>query len=368
MHCTEVRGGETVLNAPLTLRREQDALLIPMGLTHKPGLYNASGVLVRDAAYFRGLPEAHFPLEEAVTTFAGSSACFAPDGPCYIFAGHLTGHYGHFLFSMLGRLWSLPKPLPSNVKLVLLNGIHAADLFELDFSRTIFNALGIRLENFANFQEAVRFRQIIIPAPSIEENHQGHPAFADLCHFIGEAVLGGSQAPIDTRPVYLTKQRVSAGVHRISNEESFCAFLERQGVEIISPELLSFRDQIQLWCNRPSISGVSGSMMHTSIFIPHRSYVALNPEPWINSNQAILDKLNGNSAHVLYPKDGYQREKASEGFGHVLRLRNPERAAEDFLNEAKLAWRHGLEESSGSGNRIARRFQRLLEPLRSRSQ
>ena len=338
-----------------------------MGHAHKPGLYDRSGALIRAAAYFRGLPEAHFPLEEEVTTLPGSSAGSAPDGPCYVFAGHLTGHYGHFLFSMLGRLWSLPKPLPSNVKLVLLNGVHAPDLFELSFSRSIFDALGIRLENFASFQEPVRFREIIVPGPAVEENHQGHPAFADLCHFIGDAVLGEAEEAINAQPVYLTKQRISSGVHRISNEDAFCASLERGGVEIVSPELLSFRDQLRLWRNRPAMAGVSGSMMHTSIFVPRRSYVALNPEPWINSNQAILDRLNANSARVFYPKSGYQLEGTSERFGHVLRLRDPERAAKDFLHQAKRFWRRDLQPARGSGDPVARRFGRWLEPLRTRS-
>ena len=286
------------LSTPLAQQCVRDALLIPLGQPYAPGVYDRAGQLVRAAAYFRGLPYAHFPLEDQNTNLGADAVPFAPDGPEYVFAGHLTGHYGHFLFAMLGRLWSLPRPVPRNVQIVLLNGIHARDLFELDFARSIFEALGLTLENFASFREPVRFHELLVPSPAIEES-------------------------------------LSVGVHRISNENALCEILRQRGVEIISPELLSFRAQIELWRTRTTVMGMAGSMMHTSIFVPRRRYAALNPEPWINSNQVILDKINENVAVVLHPREGCAREVPSGGFDNIVRLPDPMGAALDLLHEAQ---------------------------------
>lgn len=318
-----------------------------MGLAVKPGLYGADGRLVRAAAYFRGLPQPHFPLEDEAAPPLPTAPTRAPLGPRYIFAGHLTGHFGHFLFSVLGRLWSLPRPLPQDVRLVLLNGVNAPELFELEFSRAIFQSLGIAPESFAAFREPTVFDEILCPDPAVEENHSGRPVFIELCHAIGRRLLGPEMVTPDPRPVFLSKRRLPAGVHKVVNEEDLCGELEARGFQIISPEQLALREQVRLWASRPVVAGMSGSMLHTGVFAPGRRYLALNPERWINSNQAILDRLNGVRGRTLYPRRGYLPEPAP-GFAHGLRLPSPAAAAAQIAREAdrlrdaparRLPWR-----------------------------
>ena len=128
-----------------------------MGQSEKPGIYDAEGKLLRPAAYFRGLPTPHFPLEGNVTTVDRKSLELAPLSCRYYYAGHLTGHYGHFLFSVISRLWALPRPIPEDLKLVLLNGGNAQEIFELDFAREIFSALGESLKTITVFSNASNF-------------------------------------------------------------------------------------------------------------------------------------------------------------------------------------------------------------------
>ena len=364
--CREIKGGDTLVQGPLATKVERDALLIPLGHVHKAGVYGRDGALVRGAAYFRGLPEPHFPLEGETASLPLQEVAYAPDGPAYMFVGHLTGHYGHFLFALLSRLWALPKPVPADLRLVVLNGAHVDDLFEADFSHTIFRTLGLTRESFADFREPVRFREMLIPEPAVEENHLGHPAFAELCHAIGRAVLGGAAPQTSQRPVYLTKQRLPSGVHRIANEDVFCAELQRRGVEIVSPERLSFSDQVALWASRPLVMGTAGSMMHTSIFVPGRTYLALNPEGWVNSNQAILDRLNGNRGWSLYPAEGYVREEPAPGFAIGQRLVDPVRTAREFLREARRVRRGRPPGDPARGDPIRAGARRVLQSIRVR--
>jgi hypothetical protein len=201
----------------------------------------------------------------------------------------------------------------------------------------------------------VRFRTIEVPAAGMEENHQGHASFVDFCHSLGRTLIGDLPAAPEDRFAYLSKRRLTSGVHRIVNEEEFCEALETLGVEIISPETLSMQDQVGLWRDRPVMAGLSGSMLHTSLFVPNRTYVALNPEPWINSNQAIIDSINGNRTRTLFPKDGYLSAPGTENFAHSLFLRHPKKVAgrfHDALLEAKRRSR------SGHASALARLFAR----------
>lgn len=303
------------------------------------GLYWPGQEIFRPAAYFRGSPTPSFPLETALTTIPRASVPFAPDGFRYVYAGQLSEHYGHFLFTMLSRLWALPQPLPDDLRLVMPNAAHASDLFQHEFARALFAALGITLEHFAVYREPVRFRTLEVPSPAIEENHLGHRMFATMCHRIGRRLLDGSRLESNDRLVFLTKMHLRRGVHHIVNEGEFCNELERRGVQIVSPETLPFADQLALWAERPIVGGIFGSMMHTSVFFPRRTYVALNPEVWINSNQVILDRINDNVAHVVYPREGYYKRAGSGGFGWDLSLKNPARAAKAFFNVLQNARR-----------------------------
>ena len=78
VRCREVRGGATVNAGPLACERLSDALLVPLGCNSPAGLYNREGRIVRRAAYFRGLPSPHFPLEAETTTLSADEAPLAP--------------------------------------------------------------------------------------------------------------------------------------------------------------------------------------------------------------------------------------------------------------------------------------------------
>ena len=228
---------------------------------------------------------------------------------------------------MLSRLWALPRPVPPDLRIVLLASGDVEEPFRHEFSATVLRALGLSPENFATLKEPVRFESILVPAPGLEENHEGHLAFADFCHDLGARILERPPSPDRTRPVFLTKRLVQGGVHAILNEDVVCAALEKRGVSIVAPERLTLRDQIALWAESPVVSGVFGSALHSSLFAKGRSYIALNPERWINSNQIIIDRINQNMGTILYPDDDYLNDGPAGGAGHRLRLKDPQGAA-----------------------------------------
>jgi hypothetical protein len=327
--CDVVRGECAIDHRPLRVPIIADALVIPMNRPRKPGVFGADGRLVPEASYRRGLPTLHLPLEDEHALCFGPHADVASSTFRYVYVGHLTGHYGHFLFSVLPRLWDLPRPIPTDIRLIALNGFRADELFRLDFARAILGSMGIGPDAFLPIRRPTIFPSLAVPEAAIEENIGGHPAFAHLCRWIGERLPQQPSAQAG-RPIYLTKAQLGAGIFRIVNEDRLCEALARQGFEIIAPETLPFAEQVALWRREAPLAATFGSALHTSIFASGRHYTALNPQPWINSNQIIIDRLNGNEAVFLHPSNGLETVPEQDGFDHTLRFTDPEHIATDL--------------------------------------
>lgn len=327
----EIRGGCEIRTDPPQVVVVHDVMMRPMGRVRPAGVYDASGLLVLPAAYRRGVPTLHYPIEEKRTVWDRRNATAAPPGFRYLFCGHVAGHYGHFLFALVARLWAVPRPVPDDLRIVLLNGAIMDAIFAFEFARSILASLGLRPEHFARFTTPTLFDTLAIAEPAIEENLCGHALFAETCHRVGRALRAEGKG--SDRPVYLTKRDLTEGVSRFTNEAAFCDELERRGVEIVSPERLPFAEQVRLWRDRRAVGGAFGSILHTSVFIPRRRYVALNTEGRINSCQAIIDRLNGNDGITLHPLDGYVDEGESPAFRWNFRLLDPVGAAADFHRE-----------------------------------
>ena len=97
------------------------------------------------------------------------------------------------------------------------------------------------------FPQGAHFNRIKVAAQSFEENNLGHPAFARLCHRIGEILTTNLPSAPTRRPLYLSKHKATHGVSRILNEEDLMRDLELLGVDILCPETLSLKRQIQIW-------------------------------------------------------------------------------------------------------------------------
>jgi hypothetical protein len=329
--CTDIRGFADILERELAVETHEDVLLVPLGGFGSSGLFDKRGRLIKSAGYFRGSPEIHLPIESETTPLEAETFELADPSPDYFYVGHLTGHYGHFLFAALARLWALRHLRNSRTKFVVLNSHEVEELCRLDFVAKIFDSLGLRPDDLSVFQRPTRIARIAVAEPSVQECIWGHRLYAEMCHQVGRSVTGGlAPAPSDI-PVFISRMRLTSGVHRIVNEGIFCEHLERRGIQIVFPETLPFEQQVQMFLERDCIAGMAGSAMHTSIFAPNRRLFILNHMNWIMANQTIIDRLNDNTAIQLYPAGDIVREGQDGSFQHRWRLLDPARTADELL-------------------------------------
>ena len=145
---------------------------------------------------------------------------------------------------------------------------------------------------------------------------------------------------LDGQPIYFTKQNLTIGVARLTNEAEFTAHLARAGVLIVAPENLGFREQLKLWANHRVLTGYLGSAMHTALFTGGKRVACLNHERQVYSNQIMIDLAAGNTAEYHSLVDNLDPLGAADGFHLNFRMRSPAAAAAAWLGVIARLTRH----------------------------
>lgn len=178
-------------------------------------------------------------------------------------------NYGHFILDGLPRL-------------LAARAIFRDDLFYLFRADTptwvfgICDELGIGAERrvlFDHMTQRVRLAAGIFPAYA----RQGiiHPALATLID------TGGDRRTADR--VFLTRRNLSAlqkSARNCLNEDELADIAANEfGFRAVSPEDLSWREQVSLFRTAEAVAGLVGSALHTSLFADDRLKMA-----WVGFN------------------------------------------------------------------------------------
>ncbi|WP_053078463.1 glycosyltransferase family 61 protein [Methylobacterium tarhaniae] len=257
----------------------------------------------------------------------------APDGT-YLYVGAIHPHYGHFVINTLARFWPLLDIDDRGLRPTLLchgPGL-GADWSATPFIPEILGRLGLSVMDLASFGRPVRIRSLLVPQAALQQDDYAFPVFADLCREIGRGYYAPEEVDADPQPVYLSKTRLTRGVRRFSNEEAVTAVLEREGVRIVHPELLSFPEQVRLFARHRVILGANGSAFHTLLFAPPgRQVIALADRLKLSATYRLIDLITGTQAHYYYPVG--TSSHVGNGFTVNFTFREPAMVAAELLDK-----------------------------------
>ncbi|MFH6786500.1 MULTISPECIES: glycosyltransferase family 61 protein [Methylobacterium] len=295
-------GEARVMPEPPRLRVVENALYLPFVHAGRWGVFDAERRIVEESVDYLG-PERQ--LHNQVTEWPPDAAGPIEDAPeeHYLYLGQLNPHYGHFIVNTLARFWPMLEA-GARPRLLCHGYFGGHDLLaERPFVVEILDRLGLRLADLAVFDRPVRIRRLTVVAPALREMAFVHPVMAALGDAIGRASLAGVPVDAESRPVYLSKARLSDYVQRVENEDAMAEALSRAGIDIVYPETLTFDEQIRLLAQRRTIIASQGSALHTALFAPPgRSMIVLSPSPHVNATYLLIDAVKGHRSRYYHPQ------------------------------------------------------------------
>jgi capsular polysaccharide biosynthesis protein len=334
--CNRFWGRRTIISATPAVEEHWGVLYMPFTsniyFDRDPswGVYDHQGDLIEAAALFRG------PEKKLIGQDWRSNAHAVEEAPddVYIYGGPIIPHFGHFLTASLARLWYFRERPDDETKIL----VHYGDLTNLSqhtYMVDMFDSLGIT-KRLVAFRQPTRIRKLIVPRPAFEEQAFAHRVFADLCHDIGSRLIVHA-APMNDKPAYVTKTKLTRGVGRIRNEGEIVDVMQSAGVDIISPEQLSISDQITLFARRKIVLGTSTSAFHVNVFVTSPSHAfILFPTSVVNTNFLLIDSVNRVRGSYLYPTQYTEQISGEEGFLTQFIVPHPREIAKEMLRMAAL--------------------------------
>lgn len=262
------------------------------------GVFASDGSSIAAAEYRRG--EAGERVSGGASFEETEFDCADPEFS-YVYLGPFMQHYGHFITATLARCWYPFLNISDRTRFVIHSEADIEAIFSYSYAATCFARLGINRKNLVRFTRPTCIAHLICPEPAFEEQHFYRGIFRHVCQSIGIPFNRGDRS---YQPVYLSKQKLPAGVGKIVNEDELVAHLQGLGFLIVYPEMLPLSEQIALFNRHDYVVG-SGSALHTSIFCSNvPRMVSLGVFEKVNSNFALIDRVSGGETKHILPESG----------------------------------------------------------------
>lgn len=275
-----IRGGQLVLTS--------DGMLIPASFNVMDGN--------------KSLPA------DLVTIVCGSPVMKAPppsqtlSGTFYLI-GTVHRHFGHSLLEALTRLWAVKMISPDlfeNLKFL----VYEPDLPV--FASELLRLAGVPLDRVVHASPHDVVEKLIVPDVSMRTHRwiSGHQ------QRVWQLIAEGVPADRPHRKVFLSRRRIAerALANQAVIEEIFAA----SGYEVVAPETLDLKAQIQLARESISLAGCVGSQMYLAAFQrPGAHNVVMAPRNFYLKDDTLIHRANslelevvlGSKVNFSQPKD-----------------------------------------------------------------
>lgn len=203
------------------------------------GVFTADGQFMEDSLPHRGQPA---EVQKAAAYLSG----------IYIYGGCLFGHYGHFIWESLARLYAVRNC--KNYPIIFISPNDKVFNVQKMFCKSIIVQNEIIVVKYPTSVENLIYAQ---PGSSL------HPVFIIDDQLIAMSCLQFSYDTND-RKIWLSRNKLKHG--KITNEEYIENELKKFGYEIIHPETLPFKEQVRLISTSSIVAGCEGSQFFSFLF------------------------------------------------------------------------------------------------------
>jgi capsular polysaccharide biosynthesis protein len=237
---------------PLSVARLPDAVCVDGGiiLTQSSRVYAESFRQLSRMGHRIGLElvgDAKFRLTTVPRTF---SYC---EGKCLLLDGEHFAAYGHFVGEIMTRLW-IARHIDMPSMKIICGKVIAPYLWPL------LEACGIQQEQVVFNEGAIFCEELWVPSQSFLVRQ----SITSAARITWDAVGSHFDRKSGPERIYISRSKIN---HRpLKNEQEVEKLFETHGFQVIHPQQLSIRDQINIFRNAKWLAGCSGSNMFNCCF------------------------------------------------------------------------------------------------------
>ena len=225
----------------------------------------------------------------------GVDASYTPKSIRYndetvIYLGMFRGVWGHCLTDNIKRMWFLKSDLYQ--KYFKGCPLIYIPMYDFDFEtknptfKELIEILGIDCNSLYPIREATRYKNLILPDMSFNFYNNFTDEYVNTIDTIRDFAFK-HRKPLPFSKVYMFHGRNQIGEERIAQ------YFQSKGYVIISPEKLSFKEQLNIFINCDSFASPIGSCAHNSLFLKDNSEVLLIPRAmYITGYQELMNQMH----------------------------------------------------------------------------
>jgi hypothetical protein len=195
-----------------------------------------------------------------------------------------TSNY-HWFFDCLPRLYVLAQAVKEPLTLIA----------NANMPQFQFDTLNFVLKDFAHIyvsyirkHEKWECENFLMPS-FVANNVSGYLP-KEISGFLRDKILQGYRLKEKhpTRKIYISRSRATK--RRVKNEKELLPVLEKYGFEVVFPELLSYREQVQLFYESKVIAGPHGAGFTNTFFAQNPAVLELHPATAVKPHYFLLSK------------------------------------------------------------------------------
>lgn len=214
-----------------------------------------------------------------------------------VFFGPFIKHWGHFICDEISRLWyMLDNPKKYRIAYCGFSFYYGPSYIAGNYLELL-ELLGIESSQLINIQKPTRFKKIIIPDFSFAAGKFYTKEFLAIV----DKITSNVNVNIDNCPenVYFSRLSFGSSSDKELGEEKIVRLLKEKKYTVLSPEKLTFKEQIYYLNHCKNICMISGSISHNIMFSRTKNQVIiLNKTDMTNNYQMVIDHIA--SSNIIY--------------------------------------------------------------------
>jgi capsular polysaccharide biosynthesis protein len=235
---------------------------------------------------FHTIPAAHYPKQNL-------------DGDFYVLDPQWTGHFGHIMTEVVGRLWAWDEAKSQYPDLKVLFAVARGRYCDPLLSRIV-SAYGIPESDLVAVDHPVRVNSVLA-ATTMWHNyrpHFAHPAITEVWSRIARNLVDPC-APAWER-IFVSRSG-SIRARSCHNAAEVEQLFEDYGFTVVYPEELDLSTQAGIFASARVIAGFGGSGLFNLMYAEKLEHlILLSHEAYSARNEHLYSSLIGGSAHYFW--------------------------------------------------------------------